>query len=1477
MKTFNKTIFILIINLIFTEIIHAQINFFYKNDSIPNFYKIRDAAEKYFDTIDKELKGCGWKPYKRWEWFWEPRVYPTGEFPNSYQVYNEIKKTKSNIKKDKQLAYSWTFIGPQNIGSNSQGLGRVNCVRTDPQNTNIIWACAASGGLWKTTDNGNSWTTNTDELSAIGMTDLVFHPTNNNIMYLATGDGDHSDTYSIGVLKSTDGGNTWNTTGLIWNTSTLNTISRLLINPDNPDIVLAAGNFGVYRTTNGGQNWTRTFTSGLKDMEFKPGNPNVVYACGTRVYRSNDGGVTWSELTSGLPTSGISRIALAVTPANAEFLYAIYANSSNNGFMGLYRSTNSGNTWSLMSNSPNILGWSTSNPSGQAWYDLCLAVSPTNANEVFSGGVDVYRSTDGGINWTSYSSNMHVDHHDLWFIPNTNILFSGNDGGVYRKTVGQNQWTNLSAGLKITQFYRLGCSATNSDIIAGSQDNGTFLKNSSFHLPVYGGDGMEAIIDYSNSNIMYACSQNGGLGRSTNGGSSFTSIKPSSTGAWVTPYEIHPTNPQTLFAGYLEVYKTTNRGNSWTTISSFGSSNPLTILEVCKSNPNYIYVARSTGLFRKTTNGGTSWSTISYPYTGSMTSLEIHPENPNIIWTTFSGYNSGNKVFYSTNAGSTWTNISGNLPNVPANCIVYEADSPNRVYVGTDIGVWYRDDNNPNWIDFNNGLPNVVIDELEIQYSLKKIRAATYGRGLWEADLISVNPKPEISGNDTVCAYSRHTYKATIFSNTSYRWYVTNGTIVGANNQDSVIIDWYSSDSGSVKLVQINELSEQSDSTIKKITIIKLPIANIQGNTSICANSEAFYATENIAGTNNKWYVQNGIIIGSDTGTSIKVLWDTLSFGTIKLVKTSLIAGCKDSINQNVVINPLPKPMINGNRNVCINEITQYNSNSSYIISNKWYVDNGRIIGSSEGDLVMINWDKTGTNKIKLVQKNTVTNCKDSIEIEVNVQPSPIPEISGNFNVCQKSVEIYRPADTTNLDSFWEITGGTILENKNNKELKILWDGNSTGTIKLKQKYRNSPCIDSISHVVIIYQLPNPDIRGENYTCEKTIYEYSTPSEKNVDVNWEVEGGEILSTQNKSVVTVKWNAPGQGKIKINKINSITGCKDSSETQILISNNPIAVITGGNNSCYKCRQTFSGSAIHYNKWEIEGGTIVSSDTSKNVIVLWDDFSIGKIKLINTNKQTGCKDSTTKYVSLYKYKVPEIIGDKKCCQYTELPYTIEKETGLIYEWYANSGTVTRIEGNGSKVYVLWNTAGTNTLLLIQKLQDSSYIDSVKIEVIVIPQPDKPVITQNGNSLISSYPKGNIWYFNDSLTTYKTQTIFPKKNGKYKVQYYDENGCLSKISDEFDFTLTEIILNKENNHFIIYPNPADRMLYIKLSDINIIKEISISNILGQRIMLDVKNMEINNDIISIPIESFSEGIYFIHINNNETHYYFRVLIKH
>lgn len=735
-----------------------------------NFYDIQKAFNEYWKNKNVKEKGKGWKQFKRWEWFMEPRLYPHGDRSVMNRAMAQYLNTlKSSAKGQSQnKAANWTYIGNTTVPSNGGGAGRINFVRFHPTNANIIFVGAPAGGLWKTTNGGTSWSVlNTDQLASIGCSDLAINPNNPNIMYLATGDGDGADTYSIGVLKTTDGGLTWNATGLSWNVTQTRTIRRMIINPQNPNTLLAATSNGIYKTTNGGNSWTQVTTGSFFDIEYKPGDTTIVYACSDQFYRSTNGGNSFSLITNGLPSSSSSsRMAIAVTPANSAYVYVLVGNQTDYGLEGFYRSTNSGTSFTLMANSPNLLGWSTngSDQGGQAWYDLAIAASPTNANVVFVGGVNIWKTTNGGSSWSlnahwyggGGAPYVHADIHDLVFYPGSGTtVFAGCDGGVFKTTNTGSSWSDISSNLQIGQIYRIGNSATNANrIISGWQDNGTNLKNNTNWSQVIGGDGMECIIDYTNANIMYGEIYYGEIYKSTDGGNSWTNIVGSGgtgvdeDGGWVTPYVMHPTNNQTLLVGKSVVYRSTNGGSSWTTLGSLpGGTGTVRAIAYAPSNPNIFYVAKSNKLYQ-TTNGGTSFvdKTGSLPVTQvSITGIAVSNTDANRVYVTFSGYNASHKVYYTTDGGNTWTNISTGLPNLPTTCIVYENGSPNRIYVGTDAGVYYRDDNSGGWVAYNTGLPNVVITELEIHYGTGKIRAATFGRGLWESDLYTPTNSPPVA------------------------------------------------------------------------------------------------------------------------------------------------------------------------------------------------------------------------------------------------------------------------------------------------------------------------------------------------------------------------------------------------------------------------------------------------------------------------------------------------------------------------------------------------------------------------------------------------------------------------------------------------------------------------------------------------------------------------------------------------------------
>ncbi len=709
-----------------------------------------------YRTANPYTKGNGYKPYAREIDFVTKRVANNSIFkPNA--LYVEWEKQKYNNAKNSS-ASNWIAMGPINtpiILSNGKkrGNGRVNCIAFDPVDDNIIWVGSPAGGLWKSVDGGSNWTTNTDNLPVIDVSHIAINPNNNQIMYIVTGDAYATDTYSIGILKSINGGATWDTTGLSYTINQTQTVNKVIINPNFTDSLYAVTNSNILVSSDAGITWQSIGPVGRwRDIEFKPGNPSVVYAAkqssgGSSIYRSNDGGANWNLIDNGM-SGGRYRPLICVTPANPNVVYALFS-ASDYSFHGLYKSSDAGDTWAMQSDSPNILGRDTdgSSSGGQAWYDLSLGVATNNENLVYVGGINLWRSDDGGLSWDidassgngSNYSYMHVDQHALEFNPHTHVAYAGNDGGFYKYMASLNTWVDISDGLEISQFYNLGLSQSNPNrLVAGAQDNGTEMLTNTTWEAIMGGDGMECAIDLYDDDIIYAEYQYGGLRKSYNGGNDWDNIKPVSyDGGWNTPYEIHPINNNLIVAGYDEVYRSTTAGSVWDSIS-YNVSNGQTIrsIALAPSDEDYIYAA-SYSRIKVTKDAGQNWASIKPGLPNyNITDITVSTENADRAWVTFSDYNNIHKVYETNDAGNSWTNISGNnLPGLPVNCIVYQGGANDDLYIGTDIGVYYKDNTMAEWVPFNNGLPNVIISELEIQYSAGTISAATYGRGIWTSPL----------------------------------------------------------------------------------------------------------------------------------------------------------------------------------------------------------------------------------------------------------------------------------------------------------------------------------------------------------------------------------------------------------------------------------------------------------------------------------------------------------------------------------------------------------------------------------------------------------------------------------------------------------------------------------------------------------------------------------------------------------------------
>ncbi len=758
-----------------------------------NFYETQQAFYDYFEGKPYE-KGKGFRQFKRWEWFMEQRVYPSGNKFSSTSAWTNFMDYKKVHQADFSLNKSanWAPLGPtswQTVSYNP-GLGRVNVIVMDPNDTNKIYIGVPSGGFWKSADGGNTWAVTTDNLPVLGVSGIGIDPNDSQTIYIATGDGDGSNTYSIGVLKSTDGGNNWTTTGLGFTISQSIRPTKILMHPTNSNKLWVATSNGLYYSTDKAVTFTRVLTGFIRDLEMNPVDTTILYAASTSFFKSTDGGLNFNSITTGLPnSSSVNRMSIAVTPDDPSVVYGLYGNNADASFYGIYRSLDTGKTFVLRTNTPNFFGYDKlgTDTRGQSWYDMALAVSPTNKDEVYIGGVNVWKSLNGGSNfsimshWT-FPSTVGYTHADIHTLDYYNgKIFCGSDGGIYKSNNNDSNWVNLSFNLGITQFYRMGSSEINPELVAaGAQDNGCNLRQDSANnwLHIFGADGMECAILPSNPDVIFFESQNGGLRRSTNGGLSATyiagTIKNQENGAWVTPYQLDKNNQDRIVAAYENIWLSNNLGNSWAKISNFPGGPTFRSLEIAPSNSNTIYAATLNSIF-KTNNLGNNWIDITKGIPNlSITYIEVDENDDKKVWLTLSGFNTGNKVYYSNNGGSSWTNISYNLPNLPANCI--EQDKRNGVlYVGTDVGIYYLKPYTFDWLPYMNGLPNVIVNELEMNYSANKLRAATYGRGIWESNPFVYPTNVPIArfetSNRVVCPNVTVQFTDQSLNNiTSYQW-----------------------------------------------------------------------------------------------------------------------------------------------------------------------------------------------------------------------------------------------------------------------------------------------------------------------------------------------------------------------------------------------------------------------------------------------------------------------------------------------------------------------------------------------------------------------------------------------------------------------------------------------------------------------------------------------------------------------------------
>lgn len=701
--------------------------------------EIKSEADRYFSGRDLG-QGSGYFPYQRWLHMAQRLQDEHGYLPNTLQRIEEIQNYDAYLNESAgsrtNLFDYWEELGPTYWNATthwSPGVGRVTGISVQEDNEQHIIVGGETGGVWRTYNGGETWVPLTDYLANLKVYSVAIDPSNPETYYFGSTSGL--------IFKSQDSGATWTNVGQIGNS----VVNKILIHPTNRLILFAsAQNQGIYKSSNGGFAWDEVVSNENRgyDVEFKPGDPEIVYASGLKFHVSSDGGDSFT-VHADFPNNEPKMIGISAD--DPEVVYVIEANGGS--FGGLYKSEDAGFSFVELNHAGrNYFGYDTAgfDPGGQAPRDMDITVNPNDVNEVHIAGVLTWRSLDGGLNFDISSDWVpgnaanagigycHADVDILEFV--NNILYAGTDGGIFKAPntteISADYYTDLSTGLGIRQWYKIGVSQTSDVVVTGgSQDNG-----SSFYSAVtgqwidwIGADGMEGFVDKDNPELLYGMIQFGGMYRTENGGATLLNLPEpgSGSGAWVSPFEQDPSVQNTIYCAFEQVFRSDNKGGNWTPISQdFGGD--LNQMKIAPSNNQIIYASRGAQLYRTMDGGATDWQTMNPP--GGINSIAIHPADPMRIAVAVTGTA---KVRVSYDGGENWDSMTLNLPDFSALSVLWDDNGSNGLYLGMDYGVYYIDDTFSEWQPFLTNLPNVIVNELEINQANGKIYAGTYGRGLW--------------------------------------------------------------------------------------------------------------------------------------------------------------------------------------------------------------------------------------------------------------------------------------------------------------------------------------------------------------------------------------------------------------------------------------------------------------------------------------------------------------------------------------------------------------------------------------------------------------------------------------------------------------------------------------------------------------------------------------------------------------------------
>ncbi len=744
------------------------------DDMSVNFYEVCESAENYFTTHNKEEKGSGWKGFQRWKASNEYKYYPSGDRSQIDPFFTENAFSKNQIKakdaSNKSLFGSdWVELGPNRIdsvtGNYSTGLGRIEDHYVDPLNPNLIYLGSRSGGFWKSIDGGVNWLGgSTDFLIASGVNTLTVSPTNPDSILINIRNARNGNSH--GLYRSIDGGDSWTIT----NFNPLNIgfgglgsnfkIYEIRYHPRVPNLIFIGTSKGIYRSDDNLVTWTPLLTTGdIEEIQFHPTNNDIIYLYDSYYWGSNqnfvllsdDQGLSYNQSTEIVANLENRSVHLSVSNDCNNCLYFASDN-------GVWKSTDNGVNYTFLNNPPQGCGGFTVN-------DL------DTSNMIF-GYVDIEASMDGGqtfnqvTSWSlgntngsgsghqnSFNTSTDYVHADLHPAKCVNGVFYVGTDGLFSKSMDNGiSWENIGQGVAVRENYKLGVSQSNHyRSISGSQDNGTSIKHKNSWIEFYGADGMEGLIHPLNDDWMIGSLQFGGRRRTKDGGLTQTGASApgqsgSGNGGWEAPIAYDPNNQMTVYNFSKYIFKSIDFGTSWDSIgapSTFTST--ISNAAIAENNSNIIVISNGNKI-EKSINGGTTFTSIKNNYPNhSIQDIAFDPNDDEVIIIVNARYeNNGEKVFITTNGGTSWNNITNNLGDMPIHSVVIDHTDSSRIYLGAEIGVYTKLMSENVWSLYNPNLPNTTIEELEIVNGSNTIKAATWGRGLWEYSLVGRNNFPSI-------------------------------------------------------------------------------------------------------------------------------------------------------------------------------------------------------------------------------------------------------------------------------------------------------------------------------------------------------------------------------------------------------------------------------------------------------------------------------------------------------------------------------------------------------------------------------------------------------------------------------------------------------------------------------------------------------------------------------------------------------------